>query len=115
MTTLEGLTDLRFPCARVLSVSGFLVIPSLFPLGEGFILSVITSLITRRYERFLTFLTGILPTVRRCSVLNINPFMTDRRPGDGRVINNEQSVHRGGAGEDVPHCSHTPMGAGRRH
>ena len=95
MTTVpKGLRDLRFPCTKGLSVAGFFAFKALFLLGFGFILSLDYSLITRRFERFLTLLTVILSAVRTSSFLNIVTLMTDRRPWVGSVDNTEQYVHR---------------------
>jgi len=48
-TGSEGLTNNEVPCTTVLSVSGFLVIPALFPLWLGFILGLIYLLNNLRF------------------------------------------------------------------
>ena len=58
MTTLEGLRVSDIPCAKTLSVAGFLSLPSLFPLGKR----VIPGL------NYLLFLPG----VSQHSVLNLS-------------------------------------------
>jgi len=113
VSTIEGLQHSGIPCAQVLSVAGFLVIRSLFTLGGGLFLGGITYWITLGYERFRTFLTLLMTTVRTSRNLNYSHFMTDHGPGAGSMRNDEQYVHRCTHGGRTVTVAHLPTHGGR--
>jgi len=94
VTAFEGLQHSCIPCTQRLSVAGFLSLGPCLPWGGGLFLGGITCRITAGYERFMTFLTLMVTTVRTSLNLNYSQFMTGQGPGAGSMRDDEQYVHR---------------------
>ena len=110
MTGFDTLQHLGLPCAKRLSVAGFLDLSLLFPRGEGLLLEVFLPAVLPLfplgagfipeplcllvYLGFLTFLRLLTVMVRTSRDSHINNIMRNRRPGTGSMSRNEQYVHR---------------------